>query len=320
MKQIENNNIRIFTNTSQWFNIKIYPNHKDLSPEETPLYDVENNSSKYTNTFLMNNTQIPLVIYDNWRFLLKGGFLDGRIEFNNLISEQKEESISHTIFNDYGCINIMEINENENYLLCGTIHGNLLHFLINKNKIELSDNMPIHSDLIISISINDNLNMFATSSKDGYIMLYTYPTFNLIRSIYIPLLFKEEKEFLWANNIFLSNYPFPCFTIYIAKKQLFKIYSINGHFIQDIKEEDNTENIKCGFIFTTFNFQDYLIYGTNNGFIKLRKFPELNLIHKISPFNNDKNIECLCLSKDYRFIFCWSKTNEIAVISNNFTK
>ena len=320
MKQIENNNIRIFTNTNQWFNIKIYPNHKDLSPEETPLYDVENNSSKYTNTFLMNNTPIPLVIYDNWRFLLKGGFLDGRIEFNNLISEQKEESISHTIFNDYGCINIMEINENENYLLCGTIHGNLLHFLINKNKIELSDNMPIHSDLIISISINDNLNMFATSSKDGYIMLYTYPTFNLIRSIYIPLLFKEEKEFLWANNIFLSNYPYPCFTIYIEKKQLFKIYSINGHFIQDIKEEDNTENIKCGFVFTTFNFQDYLIYGTNNGFIKLRKFPELNLIHKISPFNNNKNIECLCISKDYRFIFCWSESNEIAVISNNFTK
>ena len=320
MKQIENNNLRIFTNTNQWFNIKIYPNYKDLSPEETPLYDIENNSSKYANTFLMNNFQFPLIIYDNWKYLLKGGFIDGRIEYNTIIDDQKEEIISQSILNDLGCINIMEINEKENYLLCGTINGNLLHFRINKNKIELSNNMYIHSDIIISISINDNLNMFATSSKDGYIMLYTYPTFNLIRSIYIPSIFKEEKEILWADNIFLSNYPLPCFTIYIAKKKIYKIYTINGQFIEEIKEDEEITNIKCGYVFTSFDFQDYLIYGTNNGFIKLRKFPELNLIQKINPFNNDKSIECLCLSKDLRFIFCWSESNEIAVISNNFAK
>ena len=320
MKQTENNNIRILTNTNQWFNIKINPNNKDLSPEESSLYDIENNSSKYANTFLMNNIQYPLIIYDNWKYLLKGGFIDGRIEFNNIIGEQKEETISQTILSDYGCINIMEMNEKENYLLCGTIHGNLLYFQINKNKIELNNNISIHSDVILSISINDNLNMFATSSKDGYIMLYTYPTFNLIRSIYIPSLFKEEKEFLWADNIFLSNYPLPCFTIYITKKKLFKIYTINGNFIKEIKEDENINNIKCGYIFTSFEFQDYLIYGTNNGFIVLRKFPELNLIQKINPFNNEKSIECLCLSKDLRFIFCWSESNEIAIISNNFSK
>ena len=33
MKQIENNNIRVYTSTNHWFNIKIYPNYKDLSPE-----------------------------------------------------------------------------------------------------------------------------------------------------------------------------------------------------------------------------------------------------------------------------------------------
>ena len=55
--------------------------------------------------------------------------------------------------------------------------------------------------------------MFATSSLDGYIMLYTFPSFNVIRSIYIPFLFKEQTEFLHADNIFLSNYPLPCFAI-----------------------------------------------------------------------------------------------------------
>ena len=213
----------------------------------------------------------------------------------------------------------MEMSEKENYLLCGTNNGNLLYFYIDKKKLDLKNNILIHTKPIISISINDNLNMFATTSKDGYIMLYTVPKINSIRSIYVPSLFKDEKEFLWADNIFLSNYPLPCFAIYISKKKLFKTFTINGHYMEDIKEDENTENIKCGTVFTSFNYQDYLIYGTNDGFIKLRKFPELDLIHKINPFKG-KSIECLCLSKDSRFIFCWSDSNEIAVISNNFVK
>ena len=323
MKQIENNNIRIFTNTNQWFNIKIYPNYKDLSPEESPLYDVENNSSKFANSYLLNSIEYPLIIYDNWKYLLKGGFLDGRMEFNILSYEQKEEIISSSIFNDFGCITIMEIAEKENYLLCGTKDGGLLSFQIDKYdkyEIELKNNLIIHTAPIISISINDNLNMFATSSKDGYIMLYTFPSFNLIRSIYVPFLFKDEAEFNYADKIFLSNYPLPCFSIYIAKKKIFKTFTINGHYMNDIKEEENIQYIKNDIVFTSFDYQDYLIYSTNDGLIKLRKFPELNLINSINPFNNGKPIKCLCLSKDKRFIFCWSESNEIGVISNNFNK
>ena len=268
----------------------------------------------------MNNTTFPLIIYDNWKYLLKGGFIDGRIEFNTLFNEQKEDFISNTIFNDLGCITIMEITDKENFILGGTNQGKILYFQVDKKKIELRSNLLAHTDEILSISINDNLNMFGSTSKDGYVMLYILPSFNLIRSIYIPFLFEEEKEFLWAENIFISNYPLPCFTIYISKKKIFKTFTINGHLIGEITEDENAESIKCGTVFTSFNYQDYLIYGTNDGFIKIRKFPELDLIHKINPFNNEKSIECLCVSKDTRFIFCWSDSNEIAVISNNLTK
>ena len=151
-------------------------------------------------------------------------------------------------------------------------------------------------------------------------MLYTFPSFNLIRSIYVPFLFKDEAEFNYADKIFLSNYPLPCFSIYIAKKKIFKTFTINGHYMNDIKEEENIQYIKNDIVFTSFDYQDYLIYSTNDGLIKLRKFPELNLINSINPFNNGKPIKCLCLSKDKRFIFCWSESNEIGVISNNFNK
>ena len=318
MYPIENNSIRIFTNTNQWFNLKVYPNSKDLSPEESSLYEIENNSSKYSNNFIMNNTNFPMIFYDNCKYLLRGGFMDGRFELNSLNSDQKEEIISITIFNDFGCINIMEINEKENLLLCGTNNGNLLYFNITNKIFELKSNRYIHTESIISISINDNLNMFATSSKDGYIFLYTIPSYKLIRSIYIPYLLNDETEFFYADNIFLSNYPIPCITIYISKKRIFKIFTINGSWIGDIEENKNIESIKCGTILTSYDYQDYLIYGTNNGFIKIRKLPELDLIQEINPLN--KSIECLCVSKDSRLIFCWSDSNEIVVISNNFVK
>ena len=321
MMQIEHNNIKIYTNTNHWYNIKYSPNSKDLSPDESIPIEVDNISSKYGNSYKINDVDFPLIIYDNWRYLIKGGFLDGRIEFNSLISEQKEELISISIYNKFGCcITTMVISKDENYLLCGTKEGLLLSFTINKKKITFKNNLFIHSKPIISISINDTLNMFATSSKDGFIMLYTLPSYELVRSIYIPSLFKDESEFLYADKVFLSNCPLPCITVYISKKKLFKTFTINGHFIQDLKEEEEINYIKNPIVFTSFDYQDYLIYGTNNGLIRIRKFPEMELVHSVNPFNNDKSIECLCISLDQKYCFAWSSSNEIAVISNSFIK
>ena len=214
----------------------------------------------------------------------------------------------------------MEMTKNEKIFFCGTKEGCLLTFKVQKNTIELVNTLFIHTEPIVSISINDKLNMFATSSKDGYVMIYTFPGFNLIRSIHIPSLFKDESEFLYADNIFLSNSPLASITIFISKKRLFKTFTINGHFMQDLEEDKEVNSIKNPFVFTSFDFQDYLIYGTNNGLIKIRKFPEMELVNKANPFNNGKSIECLCLSLDNRYCFAWSSSNEIAVISNCFNK
>ena len=321
MQQIEHNNIKIYTNTNQWYNIKYSPNSKDLSPEESNINDIENNSSKFANSYKINNEEFPIVIYDNWKYLLKGGFWDGRIEFNTLMVEQKEDIINNTIFNNFGsCITIMEMSKKENYLLSGTKEGSLLSYKIDKTNIKLQNILYIHSEPIVSISTNDTLNMFATSSKDGYVMVYTLPSFSLVRAIHIPSLFKDESEFLYADNVFLSNSPLPSITVFISKKKLFKTFTINGHFMQDIKEEETVNTIKSPIVFSSFDFQDYLIYGTNDGILKIRKFPEMELANSYNPFSNGKSIECLCLSLDKKYCFAWSTSNEIAVISNCFTK
>ena len=129
--------------------------------------------------------------------------MDGRIEFNTLINEQKEEIIASTIFNDLGCINIMEMNEKENYLLCGTNNGGMLHFHIDKKKIELKDNKLIHTDKIVSISINDNLNMFATSS-----CIYLYGVLRAHKSSNLG------RDRLRLKGDFLGLTSIPLFNIY----------------------------------------------------------------------------------------------------------
>jgi hypothetical protein len=90
--------------------------------------------------------------------------------------------------------------------------------------------------------------------------------------------------------------------------------------MQDLEEDKEVNSIKNPFVFTSFDFQDYLIYGTNNGLVKIRRFPEMELVNQANPFNNNKSIECLCLSLDNRYCFAWSSSNEIAVISNCFSK
>ena len=54
--------------------------------------------------------------------------------------------------------------------------------------------------------------MFATTARDGYVMLHILPSLELVRSIKI-------SNNLFANNIYLSNSPLPCLTIYLQVSQ-----------------------------------------------------------------------------------------------------
>ena len=90
--------------------------------------------------------------------------------------------------------------------------------------------------------------------------------------------------------------------MYISQKKIFKNYSVNGLPINEIKEIDNTNYITSSKVIHDLNFQEYLIYGTNNAFIKIRKFPELNLINSLE-FENKNPIEAFDISLDHRFCF-----------------
>ena len=322
---VENEKLKIFTNKNKWWTIKIEhdeitnTNNNQIKMEESNFYKYNNTSSRYACSYMISDIETPFVLFNDNQSIIKGGFWDGRLEINNLSFDNKEDpnSQGNIIFNpDYSPITTMEISKNEKFLLCGTRDGTLISYKIIEKNLEYKKSLYLFNDEIKSISINEKLNMFAVSSKDGYINLHVLPSFKLVRTIYLNLNKNDEKSILYADNIFLSNFPLACITLYISSQKIFKSYTINGEFICELKESDDNYKLKSPLLYTNNNFQDILIYGTNNGFIKLRKFPEMTLIHSIEVFPGDE-INMVSLSPDKKFCFVWSSENAIAILKNS---
>ena len=333
IKCINPKNLKIFTNKNAWYNIKI-TNH-DNKPifEEKNINYYQNNSSKYSPSFPISINNIPYIIYNNEKYIIKGGFWDSHLEINSLYNDnekkekEKESLISTTIFMPmYGPIVIMKITSDEKNIFCGTSYGNIIILEVKGSNLKINKVLYDHNDLITSISINETLNMFATSSKDGYINIYLLPSCKMIRSILISSKLDynsnyenieqlKKDEFLYATNIFLSSTPLPCCTIYISEKNLFKTFSINGEFIYKEEDTESKGDIKCPIIFNNLNFNDFLIYGTTDGFVEIRSFPDMKLINSIKPFEG-MEVKVLELSPDKRFCYVWSNRDKIAVLKD----
>ena len=323
MKALNKNELKILTNCNYWFNLKFIRNENKYLIEESSLSELFNISSKYGSSYLISNIKIPVIIFGNNKFIIKGGFWDGRIEINVINPDSKEEkdNINFSIHVEEGPVILIEISKDENLLLCGTMYGYIvayeIEYINNNTNIQLNLIKKIfdHDTSINSICINDNLNMFATSSNNEYVHLYLLPSFEIFRVIKIDendLEKNNKEELIIPNNVFLSNCPLPCICIYINSRRIFKSYTINGQFIGINKENNNSNEIKCYSIFHDLSFCDYIIYGTNDGFIKIRSFPNMNLINYIQIY--DSEIVCLELSLDKRYCYAWSKGGDISVI------
>ena len=318
MAFVENEKLKIFTNTNHLFIIKIdfnemNNNSDSLKIEESKAYKFNNTSTRYASSYLLSDIETPFVVFNNNQNLIKGGFWDGRLEINIINIENKEEQ-SMNIFNpDFSPIITIEIDKKQKSLFCGTKNGNLLYYKLNENIIEYKKCLNLFDDEILSISINETLNMFAVSSRDGFINLHILPSFKLVRTICLNKNKENYEELIYADNIFLSSSPLACITLYINSKKLFKSYTINGEIISEIKETGDSCKIKSPIIYTNYYFQDILLYGTNDGFIKLRKFPEMTLINSIEVFPGEE-INTICISPDKKYCFVWSFGNVIAVI------
>ena len=273
------------------------------------------------------------------------GYYDGSIYFinttnknnkrngHNISSElnSKENNKLHTFGNKL--ITSLEISKFEKYMICGNEKGaliifslNYISFIENKKYVELLTIIESHNqNRINSISINDNLNLFADCSYDGYINLYTFPKLGLIKSIFINDKKLNKKE---IDYVFLSSQPLPVVVVYSNKKCLFKSYSINGQdlnydsndmpLLEEIEMPSyNIDNMISPIIFTDYKFNDYLCYIFKNKFIVIRKFPEMKYHLKFNCFNHNCCFSFIHISRDLKNIYAYEENEKNLYIINN---
>ena len=118
---------------------------------------------------------------------------------------------------------------------------------------------------ISHINCNNELNLWASASIDGYVNIYSFPLCKLFRTFKIP-----------TNNcryIFLSSSPLPCVVAICNEKTISEIfvYSINGKFLS---RQNCQNNISCPNIIKDLNSNDYLVYICNNT-VNIKSIPNL---------------------------------------------
>ena len=239
-----------------------------------------------------NMNQAPMVFYNEGRNVALGGYYNGNILVQNVDEniDDKKAKVKYTTIhptNEYSPIVQMVINNSDNFVICGNTLGTIYIYIINQNnKSEwtLYKTLHDHQSEITSISINENLNIFITCSRDGYCMLYTLPNCHQINSFRITdKLFSNEvndnsDKIYYPNISIISHTPLPCIVFYIELRQSLSVFSINGHFIKEKKIEFTIlqNGIKK---YTDTQFKDYLlIYNSNNNCIDVYNILDLKSV------------------------------------------
>ena len=190
--------------------------------------------------------------------------IDTKKENKEKINEEKNNQINNIFLNKELYINY--IFQNKNIKIIGYKTGKIEFFQFNENKsLELISEFFDNKDEIIHLNYNQRLNMFCSSSKDGFVNVYSLPN-KLITTIKNP-----SKNYF--DYVFLSSNPFPSIIALEIKSGNIFSYSINGFKIQSINiynllKINNQFKIDL-YICSYFNerggtFKDRLIFIENN--------------------------------------------------------
>ena len=131
-----------------------------------------------------------------------------------------------------------------------------------------------HNDKIIDIFCNQRLNMFATTSLDGFVFIYILPN-KLFSAI-------KHPNKLYFTNVFLISNPFPAIITFDDNnnENLFRSYSLSGLLIKEQKISQS--RIKINPIFNTYGgtFKDRIeISDESNKYFKLLDLPFFNEVN-----------------------------------------
>ena len=238
----------------------------------------------------------PYFLYSNARFLIEGGFLCGEM----VISDFKENK-GYIFYNpnDYSVVIDINLNKDENFGIVANEIGIIYIYKVNNQMWENRYFLNSHTDKIKHISINEELNSFASCAFDDYINIYSMPSCKIIHSFII-----KKPEF-----VFLSGRPLASCIIYSNEYKKFFVYSVNGNLI---KEESCEYLPESPFLYKDKYFRDYLIYGCK-GTVFIKTLPYMEIYNTIKFGDNELSLK---LSKNIEGekMYVYDKNKEILYI------
>ena len=328
------------------------------SKESDKNYLIKENISYkefFTKNIINKNILNKLIIKSIFKntFFFLTGYFDGSLYLikNQNKTSKKEESlkIEDKLYNkineeniikifDKSLITSLEIDKEEKYLIYGTFNGSIVIYSLNynlykenKSFIELKKFFKSHNNYpISSISINNDLNLFADCAYDGYVNIYTlssYSNYRIINSLYIDTSIYNFT----LDYIFLSAQPLASVVLYSNMKCQFKCFSINGTNLHSGETDtlstsnnfneynfDSDESMISPIIFTDHMFNDYLIYIFKKNYVFIRQFPLMKIVMVLNPTKNNHNEELsmLCISDDHRYLYIMEEKNNKIYIVN----
>ena len=146
--------------------------------------------------------------------------------------------------------------------------GKLEVFYMNKCVCKIVD----HNEEIIDFFYNQRLNMFATTSFDGFVLIYILPN-KLFSSI-------KHPNNLYFTKVYLISNPFPAIITFDNNDSMLRSYSLSGLLIKEQKIQ--ISKIKINPIFNIYGgaFKDRLqIYDEINKNIILYDLPFFNEVN-----------------------------------------
>ena len=262
--------------------------------------------------YYTNNSQInkAIVFLRKLKILIVGGYYDGKI---NLYFPEDKTRVHELIpFESEFPVTSLSVGADEEYLFVGNSIGNVVVYKISSdvNNWKVLKNLKDQRAPISHIYSNGDLNLWLSTSIDGYINLYTLPLCKLARTIKI-----STKKCSYA---FLSSSPLPSIVVINdeTNNSEISVYSINGKFISKNQLYFQLNN---PIIIKDLNANEYLGYIGKEA-ISILGLPNLELMANID-INPGMGIYNIFSSIDKISLYCLNKSgSKVYVIRDEVKK
>ena len=284
---------------------------KEFTDEIITTSPMLENTNKMVD-YYTNNSQInkAIVFLIKLKILIVGGYYDGKI---NLYFPEDKTRVHELIpFESEFPVTSLSVGSDEEYLFVGNSIGNVVVYKINYdvNNWKIIKNLKDQRSPISHIYSNGDLNLWLSTSIDGYINLYTLPLCKLARTIKI-----STKKCSYA---FLSSSPLPSIVVINdeTNNSEISVYSINGKFISKNQLYFQLNN---PIIIKDLNANEYLCYIGKEA-ISILGLPNLELMANID-IKPGMGLYNIFSSRDKISLYCLNKSgSKVYVIRDEVKK